>query len=71
MKRINEFGRQLINANDELLVVEDVAAMLHIKPASVRKRIQRGTLTAYKPRGSKRLMFSRVEVLKELKQTNL
>ena len=32
MKRINPFSQQLINANDEMLTVEQVADMFKIKP---------------------------------------
>lgn len=63
MKRINPFSQQLINANDEMLTVEQVADMFKIKPASIRKKVQRGTIPSHKMRGSKRLWFSKVELL--------
>ncbi len=67
MKKINVLGQQLINANDELLTVEEVAKMMKVKPASIRKRVQRGTIPSYKKPGSKRRWFSKVELIAYIK----
>ena len=66
-KPINTLGQQLINANDEMLTVEQVAEMFAVKPSSIRKRIQRGTIQAYKIPGSRRRWFSKVEIISMMK----
>ena len=69
-KRTNVLSDQLINANDLLLTTEDVAEMLSIKPSSVRKRVSRGTIPSYKPAGSRRRMFSHVDIMNYIKSNN-
>ena len=67
MKKTNDLKQTLINANDELLSVEDVAEILRIKPSSVRKKAERGQLPYYKKPLSKRLWFSKVELMGVIK----
>ena len=67
MKSLNYLSQQLIDVNDELLTVEQVAEMMKVKPASIRKRIQRGTIPSYKKPGSKRRWFSKVELIAYMK----
>lgn len=67
MKKINTFGQQLINANDEMLTVEEVAQLFKVKPASIRKKVQRGTIPSHKIKGSKRRWFSKVELMSMIK----
>lgn len=67
MKKVNILGQQLINANDEMLTVEEVAALFKVKPASIRKKVQRGTIPSHKMKGSRRRWFSKVELLSLMK----
>lgn len=69
-KRTNVLNGQLINANDQPLTTEEVAEMLCIKPSSVRKRVSRGTIPSYKPAGSRRRMFSHVDIMNYIKNNN-
>ena len=48
MNKQNQVVRRLIDANDVILSVEEVAAMLKITVWGVRKRILRGKLPAHK-----------------------
>jgi len=65
MERKNNVVNKLIDVNDTVLSVEDVAEMLRISPWGVRKRILRGQLPAHK-RG-KRLYILKSELVDSIR----
>lgn len=67
MRRLNLLNQNLINANDELLTVEEVAEMMKVKPSAIRKRVQRGTIPSFKKEGSRRRWFSKVDLITFIK----
>ncbi|MBR5687388.1 MAG: helix-turn-helix domain-containing protein [Prevotella sp.] len=67
MKKINEIKQVLLNVNDEILSIEEVAEMFRVKPAAIRKRVQRGTIPSYKVKGSRRRWFSKADIIASIK----
>ena len=67
MKKINEIKQVLLNVNDEILSIEEVAEMFRVKPAAIRKRVQRGTIPSYKVKGSRRRWFSKTDIIASIK----
>lgn len=67
MKKINEIKQVLLNINDEILSIEEVAEMFRVKPAAIRKRVQRGTIPSYKVKGSRRRWFSKADIIASIK----
>ena len=66
--RTKDLRMQLINVNDEVMSIEEVAEMFKVKPAAIRKRIQRGTIPSYKVPGSRRRWFSKFDIISMIKQ---
>lgn len=67
MKKINEIKQVLLNVNDEILSIEEVAEMFRVKPSAIRKRVQRGTIPSYKVKGSRRRWFSKADIIASIK----
>jgi len=56
MTQQNPIVKQLVDANDKILTMNEVAEMLGITTSGVRKRIMRGTLPSHK-QGRKRYVL--------------
>ena len=65
MERKNSVVNQLIDVNDTVLSVEDVAKMLRISSWGVRKRILRGQLPAH--RQGRRLYILKSELVASIR----